>query len=447
MVNTMSKRAKIRTISFISALFLALLVTAIIGNVQSAKYERQVLLSQQRALTDLDSCISNISTNLEKGIYANTPTMLDTMATALSREAMGAKSSLSALPLSDTNLDNTYKFLSQVGDFVLALNRKTAAGETISAEERQQLTALLGFAKTLSEQVSAMRLNMLSGNFRFEDSESTLMADSAQIASLAQNMEDTEQTLTDYPSLIYDGPFSDHINQLSPKMLENREEISQEKAKQKAADFLGVSADELSFVSEEADNTASYCFSYAKKSIAVTKRGGYVLYLLNSAYAGEVKLSYEEALAAAQNFLHEKGYDNMKESYYATADGVCTINFAYTQKDVVCYPDLIKVGVSLDTGEIFSFDSRGFIMNHHERQIGDPKISEETAKQSVSPFLTVLKSQLTVIPTDSGDEKYCYEFHCKDENGTEVLVYIDNETGYEDEILLLLYSDGGILTK
>jgi hypothetical protein len=44
----------------------------------------------------------------------------------------------------------------------------------------------------------------------------------------------------------------------------------------------------------------------------------------------------------------------MKESYYINQGGVLTINFAYMDGDFVCYPDLIKVGVAMDDGEIVS---------------------------------------------------------------------------------------------
>lgn len=447
MENTISKRGKIRIFLFATFLFIALLITAIIGNVKSAKYERQVVLTQQRALTELDGYIENISTSLQKGVYANTPTMLDTMATELSRQATGAKSSLSSLPLSNISMTNTFKFLSQVGDFVLALNKKVAQGEKITDSEREQLFTLLDFAESLSSEVTNMRVSMFDGNFNFEDSQSTLMPSDEETVSLSKDMEDTEQSFTDYPSLIYDGPFSDHINSLEPKLLENKAEISQEKAKEKAAEFLNADINDISFLSEENDNTASFCFSYGKMTVAVTKYGGYVLYVLNSAFAGEAKLSYDEALLKAQKFLSDNGYENMKESYYAVSDGVCTINFAYNQNNVVCYPDLIKVGVNLNDGTIFSFDMRGYTMNHCERNIGLSKISEETAKKSVSPLLTIMKTQMAIIPTKSKGEKLCYEFHCKAEGEQEVLVYIDTETGFEDEILLLLYSDGGVLTK
>ncbi len=40
------------------------------------------------------------------------------------------------------------------------------------------------------------------------------------------------------------------------------------------------------------------------------------------------------------------------------------------------------------------------------------------------------------------------EFHCRNRAaGDEVLIYINTETGEEENILMLLYSDNGTLTK
>ena len=47
----------------------------------------------------------------------------------------------------------------------------------------------------------------------------------------------------------------------------------------------------------------------------------------------------------------------------------------------------------------------------------------------------------------NGKEVYAYEFLCSDKNQNDVLIYIDAETGNEADIKLLLYSDGGTLTR
>lgn len=447
MEKTMSKRSKIRAFSFAAAVLLTLSVFAISGTVRANRLQRQLRVTGERALCDLDTYLNNIQVNLEKGVYANTPPMIGTVATDLWREATGAKSSLAALPLNEARLDNTYKFLSQVGDFVMALNKKVERGETITDEERTNMQKLLSFAQSLSTEVSAMRQELFDGVLNFESAESTLDSNANEISSLSADMESAEQALTDYPTLIYDGPFSDHINQTQSVLLENAAEISQDEAMKKAGDILGVATDEIEFFADEDDYSAAFCFQCGDTTIAITRRGGYLLYMLSSKYVGEEKLNYEDAKRYAAEFLEKNGFHDMQESYYSVSDGICTLNFAYTDGEYVCYPDLIKVSVSLEDGKILSADCRGYIMNHKDRTIPVPVITAAEAQKNISPLLTVMRTRLAVIPTNSQTEKYAYEFHCKNADGAEFLVYIDTTTGYEDDILLLLYADGGVLTK
>ena len=408
---------------------------------------RQIRIARERALCELDTYISNINTNLQKGAYANTPTMLGTMASQLRREATGAKSSLAVLPLSETRLDNTYKFLSQIGDFVTALSKKVEQGETISDEEREQLFALLRFSETLTKDISDMRQQLFDGYLDFESAESTLEQKDEQIASLSQNMEDAEQSLTEYPSLLYDGPFSDHINQRDAALLQDKAEITKEEALKKAAEILGLAESDVTFLSEENDTTAAYCFSGGDRTVAVTKKGGYLLYLLSGQFVGESKLEYADARKYASEFLNNNGFFDMQESYYTVSDGICTINYAYRDGEYICYPDLIKISVSLEDGKILSADCRGYVMNHKARSPVTPALTAAEAQKKVSPLLTVTDTRLAVIPTESMGERTAYEFHCKNKDGAEFLVYINTVTGYEDDILLLLYSDDGVLTK
>lgn len=137
----------------------------------------------------------------------------------------------------------------------------------------------------------------------------------------------------------------------------------------------------------------------------------------------------------------------MKESYYETTNNICTVNFALKQDNVTIYPDLIKVSVAMDDGEILSMDARGYILNHIERKITAPTISEEAAKKSVSNKLKIESVSEVIIPTSGLNEAHCYEFVTRGENDEHILVYINAETGAEEEILVLLESEDGVLTK
>lgn len=445
--NQVSRRGKIRIRLYASVLILVLFSAFVINAQKASELSRQLNADAERSLSTLEACMSSINTNLTKGLYANTTPMLSSMAISLTRDAASAKNSLSALPLSDTQLDNMLKFLSQVGAFVSTLDRKLSLGETITSEERNQLKQLIDVSQKLLSELDTITQGVEDGSVSFKQAGSTLQKSTDQSMQIGSAFGDAEQTLTDYPTLIYDGPFSDHILNQSPKTLEGKSDISKEKALEIASDFIGIDKSTLRFDSETNGVIETYNFFVDSINISVCKKGGAVLYLLGSSNAGESVITPEQAVENAKNFLSAKGYENMKESYYSTQDGICTVNFAYEDEGVICYPDLIKLSISLETGNIISFDARGYIMNHTDRPPVQSKISADEAKMSVSDYLTVMSSRLAIIPTDYKTEKTAYEFHCKTPDEQEVLVYIDVLTAKEDDILLLLYSDGGILTK
>ncbi len=442
-----SKRAKARIILYLTTLFIVLGAFCVIQTVKANRFKHEAMLTKQMALTALDENLNNISTNLEKTIYVSTPTMMSKLSAELWREASGAKNCLSMLPTGDTAINNTYKFLSQIGEFVMSLERKSTRGEPLTDKEREQLKNLYSFCNNLNEQVNQMCHDMQNGNFAFEKNTSTLLNANNDLKSIGESFDDTEQTMTDLPTLIYDGPFSDHLTQTNPKFIENEKEITQDDALKIAISVCPAEKDNFSLSHEEDGNIPCYVFKGKNCSVAITKKGGKPCYMLSSEFSGEVKIKHEEAIRIAKRFLNQIGYSDMKESYYFTEDGICTINFAATKNDTVLYPDLIKVSVCLEKGKVVSFDATGYISNHTERKDINPSISEMNAIDKINHTLKVIDTQKCVIPTEWETEQICYEIHCKTEDNRELLVYIDGNTGEEDNILILLYSDNGVLTK
>ena len=443
-----SRRARIRIVLYLSILFIVLGVICITQTINANKYKHEALLTKQMALIALDENLNNISTNLEKTIYVSTPTMLSKLSAELWREASGAKNCLSILSTKDVAISNTYKFLSQIGEFVMSLERKSARGEDLTDKEREQLKELYSFCNKLNEQVNQMCHDMQNGNFIFEKSMSTLSSTTSDLKTIGEGFDDTEQTMIDLPTLIYDGPFSDHLTQSNPKLIINEEKISEEKALEIAKRICPDEKNDLMFSHEENGDIPCYVFKGKKCVVAITKKGGKPCYMLSSEFSGEVKIDHNDAVRIAEMFLKSIGYNDMKESYYFIEDGNCTINFAATENNIILYPDLIKVSVCLEKGKVTSFDATGYISNHVQRQdLNKPIISLDSAKEKLNNNLEIIDIQMCVIPTEWNTEQLCYEIHCKTDENQELLVYIDCYTGEEDNILILLYSDNGILTK
>lgn len=446
-----SRRNLIRFISFICAAFVALSAAAVSGYVRAERLERINTNSQQRALTELTACISNIQQGLGKEYYTATASMAEKLSSEIWREAAQAKSCLSVLPVSDILLENTFKFLSQVGAFCSSLSDKAAKGEKISEEEYKNLEELIKYSKELNSRLENMCAYLENGALTFEKTDNAVAAMGRELDGMnfEAAISDAEQALVDYPTLIYDGPFSDHIMQKEPEMIKGKEEISEAAATEAAAGFSGIPIEKLKRGEDENGSLASYTFTSEEDGvvISITKRGGYLSYILGSSYAGVTKLSAEEAVERGYKYLQSHGIDNMKESYYSINDGICTINYAYVQNGVICYPDLIKISVAMDTGKIISFDARGYLVNHFARSDVNPVLTADEAKNSLSPNLTVRDTKTAVIPTDSGGEVLCYEFWCEGVGNEELLVYINAATGEEENIFFLMYSDNGILVR
>ena len=446
----MKRRSKIRLGAFSAALFTAMLAWAVTATVKADRYGRTLRLNDQQALTQLCEYFDNIEVGLMKSLCANSDNMLSVLSSDLQKQAVGAKTSLSALSSGDTAMLNTYKFLSQVGEYTAALNKKAAAGGTFTPEDRATLEQLLGYAAALSTRFDRMAELMNSNYFSFEaldKSMTNVEKGSEQMVSFMDTAADAEDSMTNFPTLIYDGPFSDNILSKESELLKSAEPVSPETARAKLCEYLGAQDSDVIGDGETDGRIAAYTFRVNGKTAAVTKNGGYLAYILSDARPGSSKLTDTDAIENAAAFLYNVGYRGLMSTYYSVHDGVCTVNFAYLQDGYTCYPDLIKVGVSLSDGGIVTLDASDYLMNHVEREIPAIAVPAEEAAAGVAETLTVQRSSLAVIPTSGGGESFTHELLCETANGQDVLVYKDTTTGKEDDILILLYSDRGVLTR
>lgn len=436
----MDRRNIARIAVFSVAIVAALGAKALIYRSERDALKTSMQSGYSRAVADLAASVDDIKTALNKGMYSTSGEMMTRFASDLQTNASAAKTCLSQLPMSETKLENTYKFLSQVGDYSKNISEKMSRGEALTDEEYSNLKSLFEYSKQMSEDMFAIESQMNQGILSFEKLENN----SAQAVSAASGFEEFEDSFEKYPTLIYDGPFSDHILEREPEMTKGKQQVSADDAKKKAVKATGVQ--NLTLNAETSGRMPSYEFSAENLNVAVSKSGGYLIYFLKDRSVNETKLSNQDAVAKAQEYLKNLGVTDVKSTYFETVYNTCTINFAAASGDVTFYTDLIKVSVALDNGEILSFDARGYIVNHKERTVSEPKLSAEEASYKVSPLLKAEKVSRAVIPTEGQNEKSVYEVSCKTESGQNVLVYINQDTGEEEQILILIISESGQLT-
>lgn len=435
---TLKKRTLVRIISYVVAIILVLAIRNCQLMSRNTATSNALNQTYQRAVEDLSACADSITNTLSKEIYCGTPEMLQKLSIKLWNESNNAKIALSQLPVEEVSLENTYKFLSQVGNYALSISKKTDNGELLTNDEYENLNKLYELSKEFSDSMWTLENNqsyLKSGDFM----------DISQV-ELSDGFKEMEEGFEDFPSLIYDGPFSDHILEKEPEMLKNQDEVTEKYALERASKVAQINQSQLEPTEGEQGKMPSYVFEGDGVTVAITKNGGFVSYMLKSRSVKSTSISVNKAQNNAVDYLLTLGIENMKVTYYECYNNVMTINFASKQDDILCYTDLIKVSVALDNGEIIGFDARGYIVNHYLRKFPEITVSEKNAQAKLSPLLTVKKTQLALIPTDSKGEVLCHEFLCTSTDNNEILVYIGVESGIEEDILILFKSENGVLT-
>ncbi|MDE5671222.1 MAG: germination protein YpeB [Eubacterium sp.] len=443
----MSFRNTIRLFSYAVCIVAVLAAYAIIGNNQSTAYKTKLEAVYQQSLMELSECLDSIETNLTKSGYAATPTMMATLSEDLYSECSLAKNELSHLPIEQMNLSGTYKFLSQAADYSKYLSEKTRTGTEISDEEYKNMQNLLEYAKSYSKNVKEMVTRCTNGG-DITGNEVKSKNSNANVASLSLDFTQAEEAFADYPTLIYDGPFADAVLNREPAVTKDAPAKTRDECLKTAAKALYVNTDKLTYSGDS--NGAIPCYNYTMDgyTVAVSKGGGYVAYILGSGKVTSQSITQENAVNVAKAYLKKLGYQDMVQTYYAVENNVCVINFAYSKNNVIYYSDLIKVGVSLADGKIYSLEADGFLTNHRERGDFSMKIAEKDLQKKISSHVEIISSRHCVIPKKNGKEAPCVEYHCRNKaTGDEVLIYMNTTTGEEENILMLLYSDNGTLTK
>ena len=413
-----------------------LLAFSFIQTDRLAKANARISASVQKAFYETCELTESMSVNLRKLLVAGDGGQMQQLLSDVSRQAQGASGNLGMLPLGEESISATLKFINQVGDFAESLSVRLADGGAISSDDYHTISSL-------SENAAAFSVGMARLLEKVERGEVAL--DGSQAAG-DESLYPLTNPAAEYPTLLYDGPFSDGLHGGEFKSLDGLPAITADEAKQSLSAFIG-GVTEISLTGEGSVPVDCYEFDLVANgyplSASVTKQGGKVLYILSDADVAEGGFATGQLLDAAEAFLVSRGYGAMEMSYYSQHDGILTANYAAVQNGVILYPDLIKVQVSAKDGAVIGLEAAHYLMNHVERTIELPAITEAEALVHLGAQLDAEDVRLSIIPLSAG-EALCYEIRATD-GANEYLVYIDALTGAERELMQVVSDESGSL--
>jgi len=442
--------------SILSLLLIAAIIWGYDQYQRKAQFQVALENNYQRLFYDVKTHVEKVQVNLSKALFASTKERNVLLLSQIMSDANSAKDKLGQMPITHSDLANTEKFLTQASDYSYFLIQKHMEGQEITPEQREQLTNIQLNTAQFNTELQGLSDSIGEENFllgmasRDQGKEVNNETTNNWVTSLA-NM---DQEVAKAPELIYDGPFADQMINRKPVGLSG-ENISVEQAQKIALEFLGEGNGSGEIVAfEQGENIGdvklpTYSFQIDRGNgnityISVSIQGGKVVNTTTPRGVTDKKLSLEEGQKKALEYLQSKGFENMEPNYNLRYDGTVLYNYVYTVDDVTIYPDLIKVKVALDTGEVVGFDAAGYYMNHQERDIYDAEITAEQARASINTNFTIDSVRLSMIPKGK-EEILCYEFKGKYKDA-DFITYINAKTGQEEQILQIIENENGTLT-
>ncbi len=407
------------------------------------------------AFFELVDYVQNVETYLAKSLISSTPEHGAETLTNVWKEANLAQVYLSRLPIESVELEKTEKFLNQVSDYSYSLSRKNINNEKLTQEDLNNLKQLHDYSVELENTLNQLSADMNDGRISWEElTKKGTVAFAQEVSNISKSsFTNLEENFHEYSGLIYDGAFSEHITKKEKKGLTG-EKVSEEEAKEIAKKFIGEDKVQEITLSGKSENTNMITYDWIAKvnnekeanlTISVAEKGGHIVFMNYNRSIEAESVSQERANEIGKKYLEERGFKNMKETYYLKQDGIVTINYAYEQDDVTVYPDLIKLKVALDNGEVMGVETSGYLNNHETRDVSKILVSKEQAKENLNKDLDIKSENLAIIPTQWKSEVLCWEFKGKVDD-TDFLVYINCETGKEEDILVIVNTPNGTLT-
>ena len=399
----------------------------------------------QKNFYELVDEVNNAETKLNKVLASNSASYKSKLLKEISKNASEAQTRLNMLPYSINGLSDTISFVNQVSGYTETLAKTLENGQNLSRNDEETLEKVYESIVNIKKSLNSMSKQMWEG-YNITDSSLKLDGDYNNLTSdmSAMNGEDIE-----YPTMIYDGPFSDSQVNKEVKGL-NFGEVSMETAKSNLGKVLtGVNMDNFDFQGESKGHFTTYDFSYEDENGAytfaqVTKKGGKLLTLSSQNIYKTKKLELENAEKIALDFAKKADITNMKVVWSDVIGDDAFINLAPVIDGVIIYPDLVKVKVDLTKGNVLGFEASSYYMNHVDRKIMPTRITQSVAKAKLYSGLKVKDTRLALIPLEYDKEVLCYEFICT-MNGNTYYVYINAVNGAEENILKVIQTDNGNL--
>lgn len=414
------------------------------GLAQSASNEYSVQLENvyQKNLYDLVESVNNTETKLSKILAASEGSLQKKLLVEVSQNAELAENSISSLPISQNSLADSVKFINQMGGYTQTLADKLAQGGSLTKADLKTLNNLHDSVLDMKAQINKF-VKKVQKNYSILQQSLHLDGD---FNNFTIDISSLKGESVDYPTMIYDGPFSDAELDQTIKGLKgetfNKEQCQSEVEKAfknyASIDYAGEINSRFETFTYHVTNTDNQ-----KLFVQVSKAGGHIITVSGrGSLLEEQKIGYEDAKKIALDFAAENGIDEAKVVWHDQIGSDVYLNIAPTLNGIVLYPDLVKVKVDTTTSTIVGYDASSYFQNHITRALKAPTKTANSFKNKIPSNFEIASTAVVLAPLDYGREVICFEYECLS-GGATYYIYLNADTGKEENVLKVIQTTDG----
>ena len=435
----------------VPVLALALLVSLGWGlsqNQARRQWEINAENQYRRAFQQLTGNMNNMENLMSKAMVAGSFPQSVTLLTNIWREANSCQENLGQLPLSAMELARTKLLLANASAFCFnAAQNKLLKGTRFNPKEWTSLKALRDQTRIATKHLLGLQQSFFTARVRWLDVDRIGAVGASGLAGALHDNKVTkaflmlEDGLRRVPDLSLVGNNLDFTPKPTGLTGSN---ISSTEAVSVCRNYVGPGAKGMDVRYERMikGSIPSYLITIndranpgRNRQCSVSVKGGHVLWMLSNRDVGSSKLSLAQGQAKALAFLNQKDYPGMKCVAREESLNIGNYTCAAVRNQVVYYPEMVKVQVALDNGEVMSTDATAFLT------FNDPNVSPVVqASIPKSQILRLLNPQfkqssieLAQVLDEMFNKVLCYEV-----SGTQgqdkFLIYYNATTGKEEKI-------------
>lgn len=414
-----------------------------ISDGQKNHYKTELENVYENNFYDLLDSVNNLENKMAKIINANSSTYQRKTLLEASRNASEAEISVSYLPFSHSDIEETSRMINQVAGYTSTLAEKMVSGEGLSDDELSTLEKVHQSIVQLKSQLNEFERKLNNG-YSILDSSANLDSGSNEFSKTISNLKNND---VEYPTMIYDGPFSDSVVNSAVKGLKGSVITQEEAAEIAQKNFRNTAI--VDYEGETKGRFETYNFRITNADdellyIQITQKGGNILTVSGAGRDGQQAIDLARAKDIALEFAGENGIKNAEVVWSDQIANDVYLNIAPTQNGIVLYPDLVKVKINLASGTVVGYDATSYFTNHVERSLSKGSLASSTAVGKVPSNFEIVASRTVLSPLDYNREVVCIEVEARNENST-YYFYFNAENGDLENVLKVIETDNGNL--